>query len=94
MEFMSMIVTGIVLGAIISGLSFVVGKLSGLSWFWIAFCANSGFFIIFITVQNSFPDNAAVALSYLNLGIGVVLIALTLFQSSNWLFKKTMQRKH
>ncbi|EPR4744197.1 hypothetical protein ACU589_001572, partial [Listeria monocytogenes] len=25
---------------------------------------------------------------------GVVLIALTLFQSSNWLFKKTMQRKH
>ncbi|EFR91643.1 conserved hypothetical protein [Listeria innocua FSL S4-378] len=45
-------------------------------------------------MQNSFPDNAAVALSYLNLGIGVVLIALTLFQSSNWLFKKTMQRKH
>lgn len=29
MEFMSMIVTGIVLAAIISGLSFVVGKLSG-----------------------------------------------------------------
>lgn len=57
MEFMSMIVTGIVLARIISGLSFVVGKLSGLSWFWIAFCANSGFFIIFITVQNSFPDN-------------------------------------
>ncbi|MBC1375015.1 hypothetical protein [Listeria farberi] len=94
MEFMSMILTGVVLAAIISGLSFIVGKLGGLSWFWIAFCANSGFFIIFILVQNSFPDNAALALSYLNLGIGVVLIALTLFQSSNWIFKKTIQRKH
>ncbi|MBF2594642.1 hypothetical protein [Listeria welshimeri] len=94
MEFMSMILTGFILAAIISGLSFIVAKLSGLSWFWIAFSANSGFFLIFLTVQNSFPEDAALALSYLNLGIGIFLIVLTLFQSSNWLLKKTMQRKH
>ncbi|MBC2074582.1 hypothetical protein [Listeria marthii] len=94
MEFMSMIVTGIVLAATVSALSFVVSKLSGLSWFWIAFCANSGFFITFLAVQNSFPDNAALALSYLTLGIGVFLIFQTIFQSSNWFFKKTVQRKH
>ncbi|MBC1487886.1 hypothetical protein HCJ52_03610 [Listeria sp. FSL L7-1485] len=94
MEFMSMIITGLALAAIVSGLSFVVSKLSGLSWFWIAFCANSGFFITFIAVQSAFPDNAALALSYLNLGIGIFLILQTIFQSSNWLLKKTMQRRH
>ncbi|MBC6296423.1 hypothetical protein HCJ45_04735 [Listeria sp. FSL L7-1517] len=94
MEFMSMIITGLALAAIVSGLSFVVSKLSGLSWFWIAFCANSGFFITFIAVQSAFPDNAAIALSYLNLGIGIFLILQTIFQSSNWLLKKTMQRRH
>ncbi|MBC1482211.1 hypothetical protein HCJ58_01205 [Listeria sp. FSL L7-1509] len=94
MEFMSMIITGLALAAIVSGLSFVVSKLSGLSWFWIAFCANSGFFITFIAVQSAFPDNAALALSYLNLGIGIFLTLQTIFQSSNWLLKKTMQRRH
>ncbi|MBC1758679.1 hypothetical protein AABM06_03190 [Listeria ivanovii] len=94
MEFISMIVTGLILAAIMSGLSFVVSKLSGLSWFWIAFCANSGFFITFLAVQSAFLENAALALSYLNLGIGIFLILQTIFGSSNWLLKKTMQRRH
>lgn len=50
MEFMFMIVIGIVLVVIILGFFFVVGKFSGLFWFWIVFCVNSGFFIIFIIV--------------------------------------------
>ncbi|WP_270994504.1 hypothetical protein [Listeria seeligeri] len=94
MEFMSMIVTGLILAVIMFGLSFVVSKLSGLSWFWIAFCANSGFFLTFLAVQSAFPENAALALSYLNLGIGIFLILQTIFGSSNWLLKKTMQRRH